>query len=423
MGFGQASRLFPVWLLVFPALFWGGAALPLHVEENPAARPQAEKGTFGYDQEFLDENDIRTIVLTDPSTDARVLLAPGYQGRVMTSTAKGVTGRSFGWINYMLISSGRTEEHINAYGGEERLWLGPEGGKFSLFFADPARQEYANWFVPPPLDTEAFDIINSDDRSVTFGRQFRLKTASGTALEIGIRRKVTLLRPNEVERYLGVTPDSSLRIVAYQSDNLLTNRGREAWTKETGMPSVWMLSMLNASPDIVVAIPYKEGDDKKLGPIVTDTYFGKVPQDRLTVEKGLILFKADGKYRSKVGLSPRRAREYAAGYDRKNNILTLLWFSLPYGKTEYVNSTWGPQAEPFAGDAINAYNDGPLADGTQLGSFYELESSSTAANLKPGETLWHSQRIYHFEGNPERLSEITRVTLGVNVARITASFR
>ena len=24
--------------------------------------------------------------------------------------------------------------HMNAYGGEDRIWLGPEGGMFSLFF-------------------------------------------------------------------------------------------------------------------------------------------------------------------------------------------------------------------------------------------------------------------------------------------------
>jgi len=36
-----------------------------------------------------------------------------------------------------------------------------------------------------------------------------------------------------------------------------------------------------------------------------------------------------------------------------------------------------------------------------MGPFYELESSSPAANLKPGEKLVHRQRIMHFEGNEE----------------------
>jgi hypothetical protein len=25
--------------------------------------------------------------------------------------------------------------HINVFGGEDRFWLGPEGGQFSIFFA------------------------------------------------------------------------------------------------------------------------------------------------------------------------------------------------------------------------------------------------------------------------------------------------
>ena len=54
-------------------------------------------------------------------------------------------------------------------------------------------------------------------------------------------------------------------------------------------------------------------------------------------------------------------------------------YSLPAGEREYVNSLWEIQDEPFRGDVVNSYNDGKLEDGTQLGPFYELESSSPAA--------------------------------------------
>jgi len=39
---------------------------------------------------------------------------------------RGAHGFSFGWINRELIASGKAMPHINPYGGEERLWLGPE---------------------------------------------------------------------------------------------------------------------------------------------------------------------------------------------------------------------------------------------------------------------------------------------------------
>jgi hypothetical protein len=59
----------------------------------------------------------------------------------MTSTANGRNEFSYGWINYKLIGSGEKSEHINAYGGEERIWLGPEGGQFSVYFAKGLKQD------------------------------------------------------------------------------------------------------------------------------------------------------------------------------------------------------------------------------------------------------------------------------------------
>ncbi len=47
----------------------------------------------------------------------------------MTSTAEGLYGLSFGWINRELIASKRFDEHINVFGGEDRFWMGPEGGQ------------------------------------------------------------------------------------------------------------------------------------------------------------------------------------------------------------------------------------------------------------------------------------------------------
>lgn len=92
------------------------------------------KGTYGSDVAFFAENNIKTIELKDAESKASVLIIPAYQGRVMTSTVGGNEGTSFGWINYKLIESSRVSSQFNPYGGEERLWLGPEGGPFSIYF-------------------------------------------------------------------------------------------------------------------------------------------------------------------------------------------------------------------------------------------------------------------------------------------------
>jgi hypothetical protein len=82
----------------------------------------------------------------------------------------------------------------------------------------------------------------------------------------------------------------------------------------------------------------------------------------------------------------------------------------------------GNTKDPFSGDAINAYNDGPVEDGTQMGPFYELESSSPAANLKPGEKLLHRQRIFHFEGSEQQLSVITEKIFGISLNEVKEKF-
>lgn len=380
------------------------------------------KGTYGYDLAFMKKFQ-ETVVLTDSQGKAQIMIIPGWQARVMTSTANGDEGFSYGWINYKLIESGRKTEHINAYGGEERLWLGPEGGQFSIYFAKGVKQEFANWFVPAELDTVGFELVSKSQTRAGFMKQFHLVNYSGTSLDIGIERTVDLIDKTAIGKALGFEIPDSVMGVAYQSDNVLINKGEKAWTRESGMLSIWMLSMLNPSPGVTIFIPYHEGDEKLPGKILNDDYFGKVPADRLIIDKEIIYFKADGKYRSKIGIPPRRARNFSGSYDGQHKALTLLWCDLPTGRTDYVNSKWEIQQDPFSGDVINAYNDGPVEDGTQMGPFYELESSSPAANLKPGEKLLHRQRIFHFEGSETQLSLITEKVFGITLHEAIGKFK
>jgi len=82
---------------------------------------------YGYNRDFLRKH---TRIIELKNKNAAVAIAPDWQGRVMTSTQDGDGGLSFGWINRELIASGKLSKHINAFGGEERIWLGPEGGQF-----------------------------------------------------------------------------------------------------------------------------------------------------------------------------------------------------------------------------------------------------------------------------------------------------
>lgn len=104
-------------------------------------------------------------------------------------------------------------------------------------------------------------------------------------------------------------------------------------------------------------------------------------------------------------------------YDAVNRVLTIAQFTLPKGAEDYVNSLWEIQDDPFSGDAVNAYNDGPI-EGKQMGQFYELESSSPAAALGTGETMHHLHRTIHLKGDKSNLDKIAMKLLGFGVDAI-----
>jgi hypothetical protein len=382
--------------------------------------PPFEKGSFGYDLQFLQTKD-SIIVLKN--RDAQVIVSPKYQGKVFTSTATGLTGKSSGWINYKALNSATLAPHINAYGGEDRMWLGPEGGQYSIFFKPGDKMVFDNWQTPAGLDSESWDLLSHDSVTVSMKKEMSLQNFSGTTFSVALSRQVKLLSGKDLNQNLGISPDPSVKWVGFETQNKLVNAGPEKWTKEKGTVSIWMLAMLTPSESGVVAIPYQQGDEKELGKVATTNYFGEIPADRIKIEKGVLYFKVDGKHRSKLGLSDKRATTFAGSYDASHKMLTILQFNKPAAGAEYINQLWEIQKKPFKGDVINSYNDGPLADGSQMGPFYEIESSSPAAFLAPGESLTHTQRIFHFVGDDAKLTMISAKVLGVSIEEIKSAFK
>lgn len=381
------------------------------------SKQNAQQSNFEYDLNFLRKYHKDLVVLGNDSSGAALIIAPAYQGRVMTSTADGMNGLSFGWINHKLIASENHTPHMSAFGGEDRLWLGPEGGQFSIFFKKGTAFTFDNWFVPKEFDTEPFTLVSSDKSQARFEKTVKLENYSGTVFHLSLNRVIRLFDKNEIDSILGIYVPDDLQMVAFESDNKITNNGKNSWNKKSGMLSIWVLSMLNASDQTTVVLPYRQGDSAKLGKIVTDDYFGKVPADRIKVGNGLILFKADANYRSKIGIAHSRAYPFLGSYDAVNNVLTLAQFDLPEGATEYVNSLWKFQEHPFSGDAVNSYNDGPI-DGKQMGKFYEVESSSPAAALAPGASIHHWHRTIHIKGKKESLDKLSQKIFGMTVDSI-----
>lgn len=371
-------------------------------------------GTYGDDLAFLREYVPGIVELRDEAGGARLALSAKYQGRVMTSTANGNSGDSYGWINYDLLRSRKILPQFNPVGGEERLWVGPEGGQYSFYFAAGDSFEISKWQVPYLIDTVTYNQTISGNTTALFTTEATLINYSGTPFDIRISRRVNLVSGDGLAKKLGHSLDH-VPYVAYETINTITNIGDRQWRKEDGLMSIWLLSMLKPTDQTIAIIPFHPVPG--IDTLITDNYFGPVPRDRLVRRDSVLILKCDGKYRSKIGISPRAAKSYAASYDYEKNILSMIYFPVePDGL--YVNSKWEIQDQPYAGDVVNSYNDGPLADGGQLGPFYELESSSPAAELGPGQHLEHRQLTVHVQGNFDQMNSLAKSILGVDLSEI-----
>lgn len=399
-------------------------------KSSEASAAEGEAGSFAQDLKFLRAHtDIH--VLKDEASGAQVAVAPAWQGRVMTSSAAGDQGASLGWIHRENIKTGilppakRTglARHIHIFGGEERFWLGPEGGQYGLFFP-PAPQPYTfeNWFTPALIDTEPFEVVSSSPRRIDFKKDASIINRKGTDFRLGISRSVEILGRPAIAALVKASVPDAVKVVAYRSTNILTNRGADAWTREDGLVSIWLLGMFPHGPEVTMVIPLKDGP----GNAVNADYFGSLETDRLVFNDKAVFFKGDGAFRSKIGVPPGRSTGIAGSYDAGRGRLTILHTELPAkaGELPYVRSQWEDHADAYAGDLINAYNDGSPAEGeAPLGPFYELETSSPALPLGPGQSMTHVQTTLHFQGDASELDPIARGMLGVSLEEITAVFR
>ncbi len=378
-----------------------------------------KEGSFGYDLDFLKQHD-SVVVLQSDNENSQVIVSPKYQGKVFTSTADGNEGLSFGWVNYKAFTAA-VDSHMNAYGGENRFWLGPEGGKFSLFFKPGSEMVFDNWKTPTAIDTETWNVTNKSNNSVAMQKEMKLTNYKGTEMLLHVDRTIKILDRQQINNNTGLALDSIVKAVGYETVNVITNKGAADWTEATGMPCIWILDMFKPTPATVIVVPFKNAAGKPFNKIATTNYFGEIPADRIKHTDEVLYFKADGKSRGKLGIVPGKAKPVAGSYDSQNKVLTVTLFDVE-SEGRYLNQEWNTTKPPFSGDAMNAYNDGPLADGSQMGPFYEIESVSPAAFLKRNQSLSHKHSVFHFTGNEQALDGIAKKLFGASIDDIKKVF-
>ena len=338
-----------------------------------------------------------------------IAVSPEMQGRVFTSSSNGLQGKSYGWFKRKAIEDGSFKKKFSGLGGEDRMWFGPQYGKYNVFFEMGSTFEDEYMRIAPDLDTLNFDVISVSDKEVTSIGQMQVKNYQDYIFEIDVERKVAILEKKEIENNLGVFIDKNVSYVGFETRTKMKNIGEEDWSKETGLISIWILGCMTPTDSTLAIIPTRGN----IAEVVK--YFTPLDDSRLRIRDGFVFYKADANYLNKIGILPQNTLPFFGSYSPELKLLTIVEFSFE-GSSSYVNSQKLENEAPYRGDVINIFNDGITPTAGPFGPFYELESSSSAKELKVSEKIVHTSRTYHFEGAEDYLDEIALSVLGIKVS-------
>lgn len=354
--------------------------------------------------------------LISPDRVGRVAIAPAMQGKVLTSTYTGLTGHFNGWLN---MEAWRAKPNPTTnIGGEDRLWIGPLGSQYSFYYQQIEPLDEENWQVPTPLREGAYEMIEHDDHQLLMQKRMQLTNFMGTAFDVCVIRQIKMIDRAAVSAHLGIKLDRTCQFVAFESLNHLINTGHQTWEQETGLAGLWSLSMINGTDSTVVSIPL----DSAVVLQRIYQYLGPLDARRLHLQEGQLRFKADGKYRSKIGVPAEIAPRIYGCYTPEHQRLTIIQFSKGTDSL-YFNSKVGFQQNPYEGEAISVYNHGRMDEGEMdENAFYELESASALRPLAPGDRLAHFHRVYHFSGSPAYLATICQQVLKTDLVNVPPIF-
>jgi hypothetical protein len=376
--------------------------------------------------ELLEDTGYAPRMLVGRRTSLQVACAPTLVGRVMSCAFDALRGDTLGWIGVEAIQRGAVDPVFNNFGGEERIWFGPEGSQFGLHFADET-QSFAAYRVQPAMSSQPYTVLRQSQQRdfLVMCSRIELSNLQGTSFILNVERTIRLV---EVSPYhLGV--DGSVETIGFQSETLITNIGPRSIGRQTGFLSCWTPGTHPNGSGRFVIMPFRaSGSHEKGDPVLRD-YFknfclgGRFPAERWRVGRDHAVLKSDGVCRVKVSLGPKRALNRIGSISVDGTELAINDFDL-YPELPYVAAFWreiSPE-EALQGEAVSSYIDGPDEKGNRAGDFYELETLSPALQLKPGESFVHRNRVVHLRGACEDIDEIAKRFLNVSTQHIVAVF-
>ena len=358
-----------------------------------------------------------------------VAVSPALNGRVMTSAFSDAEP-GFGLVNREPI-----ERHVprvfDNFGGEDRLWISPEGGPWALFFEPGDAQTPERWFVPRSIDGRSRRQASSrSPRELTMRWATTVTNVAGTEFPLRVQRTVAALPRAQVAALLAdaagklpghdALPDaagtlreddvlpSGVRLTAFRTSQVLG--WSDAPPSGAGEIGLWVLGQFAGGDATSALIPFRGPQalrDRDPRAAIKRDYFGLLPRSRLALAApGLARFTADGRQRGKLGLSAAGATGWLGAWDGARGVLTLVHHTLPAPGALVPDCDWRPDnPRPGQGDVAASYNDGGEP------RFFELESLSSALPREPGAEVFHEHGTIHLGGEREALARIARALL------------
>jgi hypothetical protein len=371
--------------------------------------------------DLLRQSGVDPVILHDKDHRKQVILAPGLVGRVMGTSMDGDKGRVAAWINDNQIRKGFTE-NWNNFGGAERIWFVPEGGKFGLHFPPGVDQAWKNIRSPPAINKLHYQILGkpAHGRSVRFSAPVGLSSYHGRRIELEITRRVEILEDCPYTLGQGDHVD----FVGFESRTQARNTGAEPLDRSATPVGLWILGMFKCEEHTVLMLPFHTGLQSELGEPVTREYFryvcrdGKMNQDYWQLNDGCVLVKANGNIGTKIEMFKRRSLGRMASLNLETYELVIVDFNL-VPEMDYIASFFHPYSgDPYDGGVMSIYvNEGEIGN-PQRPAFYELESCSPILELGPDETYNHESRTWRIQGKPEIIQRICKKYFNVGLAEL-----
>ena len=347
---------------------------------------------------LLEQTGNEGVLLAGEDPNKVVIVAPALGGRVLCTGFEGVEGDTDSYILDTEIKKGAAPTGPGAvwsnFGGEERFWLAPEGGRFALFFREGEEQTIANYLIPNSLNSARFGVTAqaADGTSVTFAAPVQLTNSLGTQFDLQVRRKIEVLQSCPYALGYG----DKLDFVGFESKSWVKNTGPAALSRQTGAVAVWTLGQYPVRDHTVIIVPFRPGPDSELGKPLNTQYFKtdvvditKIPKGRSyndywAVKDDYALIKANGSIGTKIEMWPQRALGKIASIDLARFSLTIVEFQM-YPELDYLASYWLPYPEdPFQGAAISIF---VLGKGREFHSFTNWKRSHRRSFCTPANSI------------------------------------